>query len=480
MPLMRNVIVKPVTDKAIFDAPMTLVAKDIVVPGTITGAGDTLVVENTTDNVLTTFRFKNPEVKMEAAEDDFAIGGHTLRAGAFVIRGGGDAKVKASIAELGLTAYATSGLTVKTHPLTVPRIGYVHSWQRTQDEGWVRAALDHYQIPYTYFADQKLREGNLRSKYDVIVFPDVGGTSVAQVNGIAKVPGAEPVPYKNTALTPNLGAEDSSDDIRGGMGIDGLAELVKFVQQGGTLITEGSTTTILPDYGITTQVTVEHPTTLYAKGALMRGMIADKKSPIVYGYTGDQLPVYFSQDPVLRAGNVGAGRGGRQVPGVGVDITPNSTPIALSPYAFPDAMDAPGDATGLPSQAADASAARAAIRRGGGGGAGGRGGAGGGDEAPRVVMQFPTRAEDMLLSGELAGGEALSGRALAVDQPLGQGHVVMFALRPFWRWQTQGNFALGFNTIVNWDHLDAGKAAPRARGGAGGAEATPAPAPEPN
>jgi hypothetical protein len=33
----------------------------------------------------------------------------------------------------------------------------------------------------------------------------------------------------------------------------------------------------------------------------------------------------------------------------------------------------------------------------------------------------------------------------------------MFALRPFWRWQTQGTYALGFNTIINWDHLDAGK-----------------------
>ena len=33
------------------------------------------------------------------------------------------------------------------------------------------------------------------------------------------------------------------------MGIEGLTELVKFVEEGGTLITEGSTTTILPDYG---------------------------------------------------------------------------------------------------------------------------------------------------------------------------------------------------------------------------------------
>ena len=77
-----------------------------------------------------------------------------------------------------------------------------------------------------------------------------------------------------------------------------------------------------------------------------------------------------------------------------------------------------------------------------------------------MVLQFPAKPEDMLLSGELAGGQALASRALAVDQALGKGHVVMFALRPFWRWQTQGTFALGFNTIVNWDHLDAGKAEP--------------------
>jgi hypothetical protein len=444
MPLMRNVTVKKVMDKALFDQPMTMIAKDVGVPGVIQGTGDVLVVENTTDNVLATFRFKNVDTKMEAAEEDFDLDGHHLRAGAFVIRNGNDAKVRASIQELGLTAYATSATTVKTHPLTVPRIGYVHSWQRTQDEGWVRAALDHYGVPYTYFADQKLREGDLRAKYDVIVFPSIGGSSVSQVNGIPKT-GPDAIPYKKTKLTPNLGVEDSSDDIRGGMGIEGLAELVKFVQAGGTLITEGSTTTILPDYGITTQVNVEHPATLYAKGALMRGIIADKKSPIVYGYTGDQMPIYFSQDPVLNT-RAGGGRGGAAVPGVGADITPNATPIALSPYDSDDSIVEP---KGLPSQNSDAGAARQAIRQ--------FGGAEDTSTPPRVVLQFPAKADEILLSGELAGGQALTNRALALDQPIGQGHVVMFALRPFWRWQTQGTYALGFNTILNWDHLDAGK-----------------------
>ena len=37
----------------------------------------------------------------------------------------------------------------------------------------------------------------------------------------------------------------------------------------------------------------------------------------------------------------------------------------------------------------------------------------------------------------------------------------MFANRPFWRWQTQGNFFLGFNAILNWNDLDAGRTAPR-------------------
>src|SRR5207344_2893121 len=99
--------------------------------------------------------------------------------------------------DLGLSAWAVaSAPSVKTHDLDVPRIGYVHSWARTQDEGWVRAALDTYGVPYTYFSDIRLREGNLRQKYDVIVFPHVGGSAVAQVNGIQKNATQAALPYK--------------------------------------------------------------------------------------------------------------------------------------------------------------------------------------------------------------------------------------------------------------------------------------------
>jgi hypothetical protein len=89
----------------------------------------------------------------------------------------------------------------------------------------------------------------------------------------------------------------------------------------------------------------------------------------------------------------------------------------------------------------------------------GRGGGFGaiGADAPRVILRFPANASEMLLSGVLVGGENLAGRAQVVDAPIGTGHVVMFAIRPYWRWQTQGTYFLGFNAIMNWNDLNAGK-----------------------
>jgi hypothetical protein len=57
--------------------------------------------------------------------------------------------------------------------------------------------------------------------------------------------------------------------------------------------------------------------------------------------------------------------------------------------------------------------------------------------------------------------------AMVVNSRIGDGHVVSFAIRPFWRWQTQGTFLLGFNAILSWNDLDAdGSAVERSRTGA--------------
>jgi len=463
---MRDIKLMPVTDKGLLDQPMTLITSEVRAPGGIEGDGPVVVVAATADNNIVTFRFKNADVKMSAAEDEFEAGGHKFHAGSIIIDKADRAKLDPMLKNLGLSAWAMSAApSVKMHDLPVPRIGYVHSWSRTQDEGWWRAAFDAYGIPYTYFSDLKLKEGNLRAKYDVIVFPHVGGTAISQVNG-TPVTGT-PLPYKKTAEFPNLGYVDQADDIRGGMGMDGLVALAKFVEDGCTLITEGSTATIFPEYGLTTGVTVEHPADLFVRGSILRGRFTDKKSPIAYGFEGTDLPVYFNQDPVLNTGGGGggfggggrAGAGGAINGGEGQNVTPNAVPVHISPWIQDESGSAEAAAGGTQTGGRGGRGGR------GGGGQGGGRGAGAAGPVARVVMRFPADTNDMLLSGTLANGEGLSNRAAIIDAPLGKGHVVMFALRPFWRWQTQGTYTLGFNAIMNWNALDAGREA--AQGGRG-------------
>ncbi len=457
LPLLHNVKAVKVDDKSVLDQPMTLLTADARVPGTITGTGTVVIIDHNGDTNLATFRFANKDVKMLAAEEPFEAAGQKFAAGAFIIPGADRAKLEATVKEFGLAAYAVAAApAVKTHELTVPRIGYVHSWSNTQNEGWVRMVFDKYKVPYTFMGDTKLREPNLKQRFDVIIFPHVGGTAQSQVNGVS---GAEPIPYKKTDLTPNLGVQDSSDDIRGGMGYEGLMNLRQFVEEGGLLITEGSTSTIFPEYHLIDGVTVDEPAGLFARGVVLKGTFADRKSPIAYGYDSDVLPIYFNSGPVFNVsaggfggGGFGGGRGGSQIPGVGMNITPNAVPSILATLegAAPPAEQAGGRGGQRGAMGADVA---------GGGGRGGRGGAGAANAAarPRVILRFPADPNDMLLSGGLLGQQALVGRPIVIDAPLGKGHVVMFANRPYWRYETFGSFNLGFNAILNWDHLEAGR-----------------------
>jgi hypothetical protein len=443
MQYMRNVDLRTVADPQVLRQPMTLLSADVAPAGAISGSGSTILIDHTGDNALVALRFRLKGVKMRAAETAFEAQGRRYAAGTFILPGADRAQVEKVAAELGLRGEAVDAAPkVASHPLTAPRIGYMHSWLRTQDEGWWRAAFDHYGVPYAYFADIKAREGGLRKKYDVIVYPNVGVSARDQVTGVPMTTG-EAIPYRKTALTPNLGVLDQADDIRGGLGPEGLAELRKFVREGGTLIADGSTVEVLTNYGLAAGVTASTPADLYTKGAIMRGVFADASSPLTYGYQGKELPIYFADAPVLTVSEAQHGfsygeAAGRAGPAQ--NITPNAVPGKLSPWNAAPA-EAKADAAAEPVATALAASRISGAPP---------------PQRPRTVMQFPAKADDILLSGLLSGGQALTKKALVVDVPDGQGHMVLYALRPFWRWQTQGSYFLGFNAILHWDHLQAG------------------------
>jgi hypothetical protein len=200
------------------------------------------------------------------------------------------------------------------------------------------------------------------------------------------------------------------------------------------------------------------------RGSILRARITDMKSPISYGYNSADLPVYFNQASVLSVstggfGGFGGGRGGapgtNPNAGIGQNVTPNATPLRIQPLES-DTSEAPAAGASHERPAADDMAQMRQMAQ--------QFGITIDDTKARVVIQFAANPTELLLSGTLANGQFLVNRAAALDHPLGKGHVVMFAIRPFWRWQTQGTYTLGFNAILNWNDLDAGKTVPGAAG----------------
>ena len=78
------------------------------------------------------------------------------------------------------------------------------------------------------------------------------------------------------------------------------------------------------------------------------------------------------------------------------------------------------------------------------------------DQRPRVALRFADQKE-LLVSGLLDGGSDIAQRPVVVDVPMQKGHVVLFANNPMWRGETLGSYALVFNTLLNWDNLNAGR-----------------------
>ena len=462
---LRNVKTVRVTDKSVLDTPMVLLTSDARVRGKISGklAMAGFIINHNTDNTLATLRYRLKDIKMLAAEEAFKIDDQSFNAGSFIVKFEGNPadarqRLEDAVVDLGLTAVAVDKLPeVKTHELAAPRIAIVHTWTNTQNEGWFRIEFDRLKIPYDYISDHVLRDTpNLKEKYDVIIFPPVGGTAQTIVSGMPKR--GEPMPWKQSEVTPNFGfSPDQTDDMRGGMELRGVLNLQKFVEDGGLFIPITTVAQVPIDYGITSGVAIQQSERLQARGSVYNASFADRKSPIAYGY-GEQLAVYFNQAPLFQiaAGPGGGGAGGGG--GGGGATAGGPRPSGRGGLSDPDITQSMPQAgqrptSGRPGEDGMSEEARLFMSP----------YATPPNLRPRVVLRFATTEKELLISGMLAGGADLVGKPAVVDIPVGRGHVVMFATNPMWRHQTQGEFFLLFNAALNYDHLSAGRAEPSAR-----------------
>jgi hypothetical protein len=196
---------------------------------------------------------------------------------------------------------------VTTHEVDLPRIALLHTWSRTQDEGWARFTLDQQGVAYDYVGEDRLADlAPLRDRYDVILFPHQGrgATGKRILQGVD--PSNGPIAYTRTAEFPSHGTPDSSPDITGGMGFEGLMALREFVEEGGTFITVGSASSIPVDFGFLRDVNTRPAGSVFVPGSILQGTVVDPENPLTYGY-GDTLPLYHQSGPYFNISNSAPG-----------------------------------------------------------------------------------------------------------------------------------------------------------------------------
>jgi hypothetical protein len=222
--------------------------------------------------------------------------------------------------------------------------------------------------------------------------------------------------------------------MRPGLGVSGVENLTRFVEDGGLLVTSRDTSVWAVEYGLARYVRVVAPQKLRAPGTILEATVSDKSSPIITGYD-ETIPLYFSNAPIFRVGLTApeppesrpSGRGGKDDPDV-----PQGRPFVPTP-------DRPKNESGFePPEDAPWNSDFAIPQK---------------QDQPRVIVSWAKKADQLLMSGMLENGDELAGKPVVIDAPRGKGHVLLFANNPMWRENTQGSYALVMNAIMNWDHL---------------------------
>ncbi|MBM3752219.1 MAG: hypothetical protein FJW21_13755 [Acidimicrobiia bacterium] len=430
---------------------------DVGPAGVQRAIGDALfAVNHNADNAIFALRYKLPTADMVVAEEPFESGGMKFNRGSFLIRGVPAADIHLAAMDLGIPVHAlTTAPAVPTHPARAARVALMHTWTSTQTEGWWRIALDTVGIPYDYISTQDVaRDSNLRAKYDVILFGPGGGSSQSIINGMPMF--RDPIPWRQSADTPNIGTYAQTDDMRPGLGLQGVLNLQNFVKQGGVYIGAASSATFAIDNGMTHGVSaVSAGTGSRVVGSLLRTKIVDATSPIVYGIQ-ENLAVYsdagatFSVSAMGGGGRGGGGGGGGRGGGAAQRATGRGLPDEQDQPQGRPAIDPRFQATPAPRVDPWAYAVPT-------------------DEQlrsplniippqyrPRVALRFAEQNQ-LLASGLLQGGGDIAQRPVVVSVPMEKGHVVLFANNPLYRGTTVGSYALVLNAIVNFDSLNAGR-----------------------
>jgi hypothetical protein len=191
-----------------------------------------------------------------------------------------------------------AGDSMKLKPV---RIGLWDQYGGSMPSGWTRWVFEQYEFPFEVVYPQMLDAGNLNAKYDVLVFVDGGipgrdGSGGGGGGGFGAQPAADSIPAEFRGW---LGRVTVSKTI---------PELKKFVENGGTVLTIGSSTALGYHLGLPVRdalvETVNGATRslprekYYVPGSILEARI-DNTQPLAYGMDAHAM-VFYDESPAFR------------------------------------------------------------------------------------------------------------------------------------------------------------------------------------
>jgi hypothetical protein len=371
---------------------------DVAVRGRLSGTGPVFLLKDTGQEAILGARILLTNFKIEIAEKAFKIGDADYPAGSWVIPGqeGLAPGLEAVAGKLGLDFEGTSEVPdVVRHESRLPRIALWHPWADTQMIGWVRLVFDHEGIPYSILRDDDIKAGALGDRFDVIIHGDTEEDLKGQIHGLDSK--FSPIAYTKTAEFPDHGWPVASEDITGGVGWSGMANLQRFVEAGGMLITLGNGSALALDGGMVPRVRrARNGSGVWTPGVEVVASFLRTDHPLMYGY-GPKTSVFRSAYPVY-------------------DVRRADRSLIVLQWG-----------TRPPKEERDEE-----------------------EEAEPANKDAAAKSPAMLVSGGIKGEDVLEGRPAILDIPVGRGRVLAYNFNPIHRELNHSDYRLLWNALLNW------------------------------
>jgi hypothetical protein len=293
-----------------FTGPFAKITTELAppLPGTISGPAKSagyLVSHEYNDAFTLTNRLLKAHQPVYWLTSKTTLGSRELGAGTLWLPYSAETRklLEKATQELGINAFAVTkkpaGDALQLHQ---PRIALYDQYGGLMPSGWIRWLMEQFEFPFTVIYPQTLNAGNLKQKFDDILFSDgaisaPGRDSLAGARLASTQPKPETIPAEFRPWLGTITAEKT------------IPQLQKFVEDGGTLLAIGSSTSIyeylhLPLQSAETEVVKGKAAAvssekLYIPGSLMRTQV-NTSNPVAYGMPG-KVDVFFDRSPAFRA-----------------------------------------------------------------------------------------------------------------------------------------------------------------------------------